>query len=549
TAEKFYVLENDFQQLVFSSKGGALVEINLPFLSDSNTHSVVRSIEPDASIAEESPANAQFPLFAYSGPAGATVESKKGGYYPLLRRSLIQDETSVFRAAPKFYALNVVSDYPEVAELPYRVVEYTATKIVFEATQPHRRITKTFTIEPDAKGAPYVFNCRVKVDGDSRGLWLTTGVPEVEWISGGPAPTLKYRITRNDVTDVEKLDLPKETVNTSSLDPDWFCNSNGFFGVILDPLSPMDAGYRADKVPGTALPSRLIQVDRQFDRYKAKDLPGYQCMLPLRRTGGEMEFRVYAGPFADQTLRIVDAALTDAQTGAGPDYRSSQTFHGYFAFISRPFAKFLFVLMTTFYNLSGSWALSIVLLTVALRVILYPLNAWSMRKMRVAQKLKPLLDDIDAKYKKDPQKAQMEKFNLLREHKANPLAGCFGLLIQMPFLIGMFDLLKSTFELRGAPFIPGWIDNLTAPDVLFTWGFALPVIGNQLHVLPLLTGAMMYLQSKLSTTLPADKSEWTDAHRQQAMMGPMMAGMFALFFYNFPSGLNIYWLSSTALGI
>jgi YidC/Oxa1 family membrane protein insertase len=553
--ESFYVLENGVQQLVFSSKGGALAEINLPFVDDTHPDSVVRSIEFDDTILEEYPANARFPLHGYYTAAdqeGAEPifheAGDLGGYYPLLRRHLIQRDGSHFPIDSRFYALNVVSDYPEVAQLQYTVTEFTGTKIVFEASQSHRRIQKTFELLQDSADLPYVLHCKIKIDGDSRGLWLSSGIPEVEWISNAPAPALKYRITRQDSEEVELIDLPKERVSTNALNPDWLVNSNGFFGVIIDPLSKMGAGYQAEKVSGAAVPSRLLQIDQEFGRFQAKNLPGYQSMLPLPSQSGITELRVFAGPLSDGTLRQVDGALAAQNDGEDPDYRSSQSFHGYFAFISRPFSKFLFVLMQAFYGATGSWALSIVLLTVALRAMLYPLNAWSMKKMRAAQVIKPLLDEIDKKHKKDPQKAQLEKFQLMRQHKVNPAAGCFGLFIQMPFLIGMFDLLKSTFELRGAPFIPGWIDNLTAPDTLLKWDFSLPVIGNELHVLPIITGLMMYLQTKVTTKLPKDKAEWTDAHRQQAMMGPMMAVMFAFFFYNFPSGLNLYWLSSTGLG-
>jgi YidC/Oxa1 family membrane protein insertase len=123
------------------------------------------------------------------------------------------------------------------------------------------------------------------------------------------------------------------------------------------------------------------------------------------------------------------------------------------------------------------------------------------------------------------------------------------MLIQMPFLIGMFDLLKSTFELRGAAFIPGWIDNLTAPDVLFDWGTPLFFVGSQLHLLPILLGGVMFVQQKVSSTLPEDKSTWTEQQKQQKTMGLMMTVFFAVMFYHFPSGLNIYWLSSMILGI
>jgi YidC/Oxa1 family membrane protein insertase len=116
-------------------------------------------------------------------------------------------------------------------------------------------------------------------------------------------------------------------------------------------------------------------------------------------------------------------------------------------------------------------------------------------------------------------------------------------------LIGMFYLLKSSFPLRGAVFIPGWIDDLSAPDVLFTWGKPLWFIGNEFHLLPILMGITMYLQQKFSSKIPKDTSKLSDEQKQQKMMGNMMAVLFTVMFYNFPSGLNIYFMLSTLLGV
>ena len=113
----------------------------------------------------------------------------------------------------------------------------------------------------------------------------------------------------------------------------------------------------------------------------------------------------------------------------------------------------------------------------------------------------------------------------------------------------MFDLLKSTFELRGASFIPGWIDNLTAPDVLFSWNFPIIFFGTDFHLLPFLLGAVMRAQQRFSASIPKDKRLMTDQQKQQKMMGNIMTIVFTVMFYHFPSGLNIYWLSSMALGI
>lgn len=555
--EKYYVLENNYQQLVFSNYGGALVEINLPFAGETNKQSVVREIEFDKEIVKDHPYNAHFPSHPYyapgknpKGPFEEHIEGKIGGYYPLIRRDLIQTNTrKTVRIPPRFYSLNIVSEYPEMAEMIYQVKQFDPNTIVFEATQGHRHITKTYSIATEEKGAPYCIDLTIKIDGDSRGLWLTSGIPEVEIISGSPAPSLKYRISRNGKADVESVDLPKDAFTNGSLNPDWISNSNGFLGIIMDTTTPIDPGFRVQYVPGSLAPSRLVEIGQDYERYKAQDLPGYIEMLPLNSKGGEMKFVIFAGPFADSILKTVDAFYSDPSTGYNPDFIASQTFHGWFAFISEPFAKFLFVLMNFFYSVTGSWAFSIILLTVALRLMLYPLNAWSTRSMLRMQQIAPEVTAIQDKYKKDPKKAQIEIMNLYRERGVNPMTGCLPLLIQMPFLIGMFDLLKSTFELRGASFIPGWIDNLTSPDVLFSWSTPIFFIGNQFHLLPFLLGGVMFLQQRMMSTLPKDPSQWTEQQRQQRMMGSMMTVIFTVMFYNFPSGLNIYWLSSMILGI
>lgn len=553
--QQYFVLENDYQQLVFTNVGGALVEINLPFKSKDDKVSPVREIEFDRDILKNHPYNAHFPAHAYStagqnptGPFEEHAEGKLGGYYPLIRRDLIESgKRQSIKLNPRYYALNLLSEYPEFSELTYTVKHFDSHSITFEAQQRQRRITKTFSLPKD-RNAPYTFDLSIKIDGDKRGIWLSSGIPEVELFSGTPAPVLKYRLTRNNNSYVESVSLPEGVTSNSSVNPDWLCNSNGFFGIIVDPLSDVDAGYRAVSVPGQSVPSRLVEIDQNYDRFDAKDFPGYMLLSPLSSSAGTMNFRVFAGPFSSSVLKSVDAAYADKATGYSPDYIACQSYHGWFSFISEPFAKILFWMMSFFYSLTGSWAFSIILLTLALRVMLYPLNAWSTRSMLRMQQIAPMVSAIQEKYKKDPKKLQTEMMNLYREQKVNPMSGCVPLLIQMPFLIGMFDLLKSTFELRGASFIPGWIDNLTAPDVLFSWETPIFFIGNQFHLLPILLGVVMYFQQRMSMpSIPVE--EMTDQQRQQKTMGTIMPLLFTFMFYNFPSGLNIYWLSSMLLAM
>ncbi|MDP1879624.1 MAG: membrane protein insertase YidC [Parachlamydiaceae bacterium] len=557
-SEAFYVLETPYQQFVFSNFGGALAEINLPFKTEENQLSVVREIEFDREMQEKHPYNAYFPSQPFYRPNTTNPndyvlneERTLGGYYPLLRRNLIQKAPfASIKIPPQYYALNIVSEYPELAELVYEVNQFDEQSITFVAEQNQRRIIKKYTLAHDGQEeGPYCLDLEIKIEGDARGLWLTSGVPEVEWISNGIAPSLKYRLTRNQKSEVEKIDLPTDSVSFNSVYLDWICNSNGFLGMIIDPLTTINPGYRVQHLSGLLVPSRLIEIDQDYERFKPADLPGYMMYLPLNAQGGLMKFRFFAGPFDSAILKQIDAKYSDPATNYNPDYIACQTMHGWFTFISEPFSKILFVLMNFFHYITNSWALSIFLLTVSLRVMMYPLNAWSSKSMLRMQQIAPEVAAIQDKYKSDPKKSQVEVMNLYREKGVNPASGCLPMLIQMPFLIGMFDLLKSSFALRGAPFIPGWIDDLTAPDVLFSWGRPIFFFGTEFHLLPILLGVVMFFQQRMMSTAPKDPALMTDQQRQQKAMGTMMTVVFAIMFYHFPSGLNIYWLSSMLLGI
>lgn len=528
----YFVLRNDYQELVFSTQGASIVEINLPFQDKTHPKSVVLPVESDKKNLE------QFPLVEAKDSTGNIVHQEKGGYYPLLRRAPQDEEKASLRSCA------LTSSYPELASLSYSVTHYTQNSITFEARQAHRIITKTFSFPKQVDEFPYCFYVDIAIQGDRKGLMVTSGVPEIELISGSSGAILKYRLEKGPKSAVEKLDLPKTVYTTTSIQPDWICNSNGFFGIILDPLKGAGTGMTFSHVEGPSLRSRLFTAGDIAE----SESSGYSALLPLNPKDPELKLRVFAGPLSGQILSTIDEnALKTTQKPT--NYLACQTFHGWFAFIAEPFAKFLFFLMKQFHSLFGSWALSIVLATVALRILLYPLNSWSLRSMKALQEISPQVKELQEKYKKEPAKAQMEIMALYRDKKVNPFSGCLPLLIQMPFLLGMFDLLKSSFELRGACFIPGWIDNLAAPDTIYTWSFHIPLIGNQLHLLPFILGGTMWLQQYFSANLPKDSSGWTDQQRQQYAMGNIMTVVMTIMFYQFPAGLNIYWISSMVLGI
>jgi YidC/Oxa1 family membrane protein insertase len=535
SSQQFYVLENEYQQIVFSNIGGAIAEINLPFQSSTNEKSIVLPIEFDREMQEDHPANDYFPRSSYwtslDGKIQKIEQGRLGGYYPLLRRNVVADSQNIlYSFSPRYYAFNVISDDENVHMQVYEVTRFEKNLIQFQASDANRKITKTYRLSDINQNTPYCFELDIQVEGDARGLWLSTGIPEVELISGNFSPTLKYLLMRNQKAQVEQVSLPKASTTYSSIAPNWISNSNGFLGLIVQPLSDGGTGFKTNAVPGRQAPTRLTLIDSAYDLYPVDKYPGYEFIMPLRTTGSPLKMRVFAGPYEDDIFQTIDATVS-AQS-ENPNFISALSFQGWFTFISEPFAKFLFILMKFFYKISHSWGFSIILLTIALRIMLYPLNGWSIKSSIRMQQIAPQVTAIQEKYKKDPKRAQMEIVGLYREKGVNPLTGCLPILIQIPFLIGMFDLLKSAFELRGVSFIPGWIDNLTS-----------------LHLLPIILGAVMYAQQKFASPLPKDKKMLTDQQKQQKMMGNVMVIVFTVMFYHFPSGLNIYWLSSMALGI
>ncbi|NGX62643.1 MAG: Membrane protein insertase YidC [Candidatus Anoxychlamydiales bacterium] len=544
--ESFYVLENDFLQVVFSTKGGSISEINLPFKTKENQKSIVNEINFDREIKSQSVDNAKFPLNSYQiYEDGKIVEQKPtiSGYYPLIRRHLV-DHPSI---SPSYYSLNIVSDTDAIENANYKLTRLEKDLIEFELTSSNRRVTKTYEF---AKEAPYTFDMSVSIDGDAKNLWLTSGVPEVELTSGRSSPVLKMRTYRKQKNVVDQLSLPKGITTVSSIYPDWTCNSNGFLGLIIDPLTEIPPGYRTKYIAGNSLPTRLTQIDQRYNLYPADKYPGYEMFLPLKSNGEKTNFRIFAGPFAKNILNAVDATYSNAITGYNPEYIKAKSFHGIFAFISEPFAKLMFSLMQLFHKTTASWGLSIILLTFVLRLMLYPLNAWSIKANTKMQEFAPKMKEIQKRYANNPQKQKMEMMKLYKEKGSNPLMGCFPMVIQIPFLLGMFDLLKSTFELRGASFIPGWINNLTAPDVVFSWGRPIPLIGTEFHLLPIIMGIVMYLQSKYMTKKPIKTTgPATDQERQQKALATLMPLIFTVIFYKMPSGLNIYYLFFSLFGI
>jgi YidC/Oxa1 family membrane protein insertase len=183
-----------------------------------------------------------------------------------------------------------------------------------------------------------------------------------------------------------------------------------------------------------------------------------------------------------------------------------------------------------------NYGLSIILLTILVRAGMTPLTVRQMRSMERMRRIQPLVKEIQEKHADDRQKQSEAMMSLYRQEGVNPLSGCFPLFLQLPIMVGLYSAVRSSIQLRQAPFF-GWIDDLAAPDQLFT----VPGIDFPVRVLPLLMAASMFVQQKI-TPVQTDPA-------QARMMLIMMPTMMTVFFYSLPSGLVLYFMLSNVLAI
>lgn len=182
-----------------------------------------------------------------------------------------------------------------------------------------------------------------------------------------------------------------------------------------------------------------------------------------------------------------------------------------------------------------NYGVAIILMTILVRLLFWPLTHKSTIGMKKMQELQPKMKELQAKFKDNPQRLQQETWAMYREAKVNPMSSCLPMLIQIPVFIALFNVLRSAVELRYAGFL--WISDLSEPEALFADWF--PFGG--LNILPVLMAATMALQSAL-TPSAGDKN-------QQKMMMIFMPVMMLFMFYSFPSALSLYWTLSQVLSI
>ncbi len=264
------------------------------------------------------------------------------------------------------------------------------------------------------------------------------------------------------------------------------------------------------------LPMPDTEVNRQFKHTKINGEDFYSATIqtPQQIVAGNTTLtitnRLYAGPKATDTLSAADESLLWIV-----DY-------GWFHVIAKP----LFDVLNWFHSHTGNWGVAIILLTILLKIITFPLAHKSYKSMAKMKKLQPEMTALKEKLgEKNKDKMAMEMMALYKKHGVNPMSGCWPMFVQIPIFFAMYKVILVSFEMRMEPFML-WIQDLSTMDPFY--------------VLPLLMGASMFFQMRMSPQ---------SGDPMQAKMMQLMPIIFTVMFLWFPSGLVLYWLTNNLFSI
>ena len=286
----------------------------------------------------------------------------------------------------------------------------------------------------------------------------------------------------------------------------WLGVEDQYFIGAVAPETPVKNGFfRA----GMYFPESQFQAqgERKLSPYFGVALPTTDLKPNLQV---ESNFKLYYGPKADEELvkfgyKLEMSHDMTLEVLAGP----------------------LLDLLRFIYGLVGNYGVAIIILTIIVRLVLFPLTYKGMKSMKRMQQLTPRMKKLQEKYKNNKEKLNKEMMDLYRKNKVNPLGGCLPLLLQIPVFFALYSSLSSAVELRHAPFI-FWISDLSQPDGL--------------GITPLLMGVSMYIQQKMTP-----QTAMMDSTQVKIMQ--MLPFIFTVFSFTFPSGLTMYWVTSNVLSI
>jgi len=326
---------------------------------------------------------------------------------------------------------------------------------------------------------------------------------------------MTYAFSGGELTELDAGKLNEPVKQNISGRVAWVATRNKYFALAIIP--------RAKESQGAYLEGVRIQAPDNG----AKE--NYSLALKMSFQGNALEtdrFTVFLGPLDFDVMKSYKLGLDQIMSlGA--------------AWIIRPISEYVIIPLFLFLRLFiPNYGFVLIVFSIIIKIVLYPLTRSSMKSMQKMQALQPMMNEAREKYKDDPQKMNQQVMRLYKEYGVNPAGGCLPLILQLPILYALWAVFRSTIELRQASFV-WWIHDLSIPDVITKLPFRVPIFGmDEISGLALLMGVTMFIQQKMSVKDP-----------RQKMMVWMMPVMMTLLFNSFPAGLNLYYFIFNLLSI
>jgi len=366
---------------------------------------------------------------------------------------------------------------------------------------------------------------RVDYEASSSSIDATKKTKKLTLTQKLPTLTLKKELTiyPNGHYDLKAFTTAKEQFFVSNgFRPDVLADMYADHGLSVkldDDSLDINLDGKLEKVKSFTKVKFLASFDRYYTTaiYNFKDLLQVSIMPDKSENpqgfvhaNNSITFSGYMGPKNHKDLAILNPKLTDIIE------------YGWFTFIARP----MFMLLQFIQSYIGNWGWTIVILTILIKFVLYPLSYKGMVSMQKLKDLAPKMKEIQAKYKNDKQRQSVAMMELYKKHGANPMGGCLPLVLQIPVFFAIYRVLLNAIELKGSEWIL-WIKDLAQMDPYF--------------VLPILMGVSMFLQQKLTPNTMQDET--------QKKIFQMLPIIFTFFFLWFPAGLTLYWLVNNVFSI
>ena len=373
-----------------------------------------------------------------------------------------------------------------------------------------KTITKTITLYPDD------FIMDIEIDVSSVSDDILGGAFLFSWLGGLPT-TEKDTITEKTYFGAylyqggELLDIKagsgESFKNEYKGQTDWVAIRTKYFVTAL-----LDNG--SNQIIGSTISAANT----------VKELYNIAIELP---TNQKVDVSLYLGPLEYDRVKNLNANL--------------EAIMNFGWTIIRPISKGVLWTLKSMHRYIPNYGIILIIFSIMVKLIVYPLTKKSYQSTTAMQALQPEINNLKEKYKNNPTKLNQATMELYKKKGVNPLGSCLPMLLQMPLLIALFTVFRSTIELRGEPFV-FWINDLSAPDIIFNLPFKIPIYGDYVCALPIIMALSMYAQQKMMMVEGANQE-------QQKLMQYFMMGFFFFLFNSFPSGLNLYYTLFNVLTI